>query len=32
MQIRPQDAARNMLRRVQQVMVVVPVDANKDKA
>src|SRR6267143_1158524 len=28
MQIRPQDAACNMLRRLQEVMVVVPVDAD----
>src|ERR1700675_2987817 len=28
MQIRPQDASRNMLRRLQEVMMVVPVDAD----
>src|SRR5258708_4964135 len=31
MQIRPQDAARNMLRRLQEVMMVVPVDADVDE-
>src|ERR1700736_3238488 len=28
MQIRPQDAARNILRRLEEVMMVVPVDAD----
>jgi hypothetical protein len=32
MQIRPQDATRNMLRRLQEVMMVVPVDANVNEA
>src|SRR5258708_29927076 len=32
MQIRPQDAARNMLRRLQEVMMVVPVDADVNEA
>src|SRR5260221_7381311 len=32
MQIRPQDATRNMLRRLQEVMMVVPVDADVNEA
>src|SRR4051812_48470381 len=32
MKIRPQDTSGHMLRRLQQVMVVVPVDAYVDKA
>src|ERR1700675_1762641 len=32
MQIRPQDATGNMLRRLQEVMMVVPVDADVDEA
>src|ERR1700730_18943115 len=32
MQIRPQDAARDMLRRLQEVMIVVPVDAKVNEA
>src|SRR5258707_10503581 len=32
MQIRPQDTTRNMLRRLQEVMMVVPVDADVNEA
>src|ERR1700732_1691194 len=32
MQIRPQDPTRNMLRRLQEVMMVVPVDADVNEA